>query len=426
MKLLKRLLKILIVLVLIIIVAAIVFLAIISDNSKSDYKPLEEDVSIESVLGRCIYESLEDISKLDKSELDEGNKNNISIDFTYQNLNDCATNIIRNSVPNYLKDGGQTTIVSSGAASLNSITFQEIDGKFGLVARGSALGFYNTSISLKCSNNPYILDNVLYLQLGEFKLGNKISISADFVKDNINRFGLFKDSSNDYFDVQNLTLHLDINKELKKYSSSTRFNDFLGNVSFDASYTSGDNACLSLLVNTKDIFINYSPIPETPSSYVINPLEILSGIGEHSLIISEENFNYLIKKEFDKNSYELEPISLGGYDFTFALDNFYFDVNATNSKSSVLAEVALNNCKTLCEASVSHTLIKNKGEVEKLVLGVDTFKLGNVEVSNDNFFQSIEIDEDTLTQGHSDILKVTDVIFDYETGQVKVVYAGRL
>ena len=429
MKLIKTILKIILVLVLLIIIGVVVFLVVISDNSKSDYKPSDSPESLETIIGKSIYDSLENISNIDRSERSLSEDNKIDIEFSYQDLNDCVTSLIRtnNAIgnPTYLMENGTTEIKSVTGASLSSVTFQEINGKLGCVARGSAVGFYHTSISMVLSEDPSILDNVLYLKLGEVKLGNKLNISANFVKGVFDRFNLFKDSDNELFDIKNLTMHLDLNKQLENFTDSTRFTDFLGNAKFSASYTAGSDAKLALTVDTKDIFITYDDIPEAPTTYAIDPALIL-GAENHSLTLSEENFNCLIMHEMDKSAFDLEPMSLGGYDYNFKLNNFYFDVNAHTSSSEVLAEVSINNLKTKVTANMKETLKKESNEVKEVILTVTDFKLGNVTIPNDNFFKEIVISEDALTQGHSDLLKVEDVIFDHENGEVKIVYAPNI
>lgn len=426
MKLLKLILKIVLAIVLIVVIGVVIFLIVVSDNSVSDYKPSAEIKSIEQVLGKNIYESLESISLIDKNSRSTSEDNKITIDLTYQELNDCLTDIIRTNSninnPTYLAENGTTSITSAGPASLDTITFQEVDGKFGAIARGSALSFYKTSISMALSEDPTILDNVLYLKLGSVKLGQKLNITADFVKDTFNRFNLFKDQSNEYFDVQNLTLQLDLNQQLEKFTSSSRFTDFFKGATFYSTYTPGENAKLSLGIDTKNIFISYDDIPTTPSSYTLDPMAILA-LPERTLEISEANFNYLIHKEFDETSYDLEPMSIGGYEYRFALNNFYYDIDRSATKSSVLAEVSINNLKTLVEANMTEAVHMESGKVSEVVLSVDSLKLGNAVVPNDNFFQEIVIDADTLTQGHSNIICVENVTFDREKGAVKIKYA---
>ncbi|RIA64848.1 hypothetical protein EI71_01837 [Anaeroplasma bactoclasticum] len=426
MKLLKFILKLILIIVLVVIVGAVIFLIVVSDNSTSDYTPSTEVKSVEQVLGKNIYDSLESISLIDKNDRSTSDNNKITIDISYQELNDCLTDIIRTngSINNstYLLPDGTSSITSAGPVSLDSITFQEIDGKFGAIARGSALGFYKTSISMVLSEDPSIVDNVLYLKLGSVKLGQKLNISAGFVKDIFNRFNLFKDQSNEYFDIQELTLKLDLNQQLEKFTSSSRFTDFFKGATFKSTYTQGENAKLSLEVDTKNIFISYDDIPVTPTSYEFDPAVILA-LPERTLVISEENFNYLIHEEFDTASYNLEPMVIGGYNFTFALDNFYYDLDRTSSKSSILAEVSINNLKTLVEANMTETIHMESGKVKEVVLTVDSLKLGNAIVPNDNFFQEIVITEDSLTNGHSDILSVESVVFDRVNDQVKIKYA---
>jgi hypothetical protein len=114
---------------------------------------------------------------------------------------------------------------------------------------------------------------------------------------------------------------------------------------------------------------------------------------------------------------------IGRYNFTFAIDNFYYDLDSTSSKSSILAEVSINNLKTLVEANMTETIHMESGKVKEVVLTVDSLKLGNAIVPNDNFFQEIVITEDSLTNGHSDFLSVESVVFDRVNDQVKIKYA---
>ena len=425
MKLLKGILKALLILILVLVVAVIVFLLVISDNSTPDYKPSEDLTTLDGLLGKGIYESLDKIALIQKEDRPTSENNKIDFSFTYQDINDCVTDIIRTNEsinnPTYLMDGGTDKIIQNGVVSLNSIEFKEVNDNFGVVARGSAFGFYNTTITLGLEEAPSIVDNVLYLKLGELKLGNKMSISAGFVKGFFNKFSLFKDSKNDIFDIENLTLNLDLNQQIEKFSGTNRFKDFFGGATFTTSYTKGENAHLDLSMDTKNIFINYD-IP-TPQFYELDPSSIaLTGT---KVTMSEECFNYIIQHKFDAESYNLDPLTLGGYEFKFGLNNLYFDVDASNTKSNILAEVSINNLKTLLNASVKETVIKESNYVKEVKFTVEGFTLGKTEVANDNFFDEIVIDEDTLTQGHSDLIKVKNIEFNHDTGEVSISYVPR-
>ena len=424
MKLLKGIIKAVFILIFVLVVAVVVFLLVISDNSTPDYKPSEDLTTLDGLLGKGIYESLDKIALIQKEDRPTSENNKIDFSFTYQNINDCVTDIIRTNEsinnPTYLMTDGTDKILQNGVVSLNSIEFKEINHNVGIVARGSAFGFYNTTITLGLEEAPSIVDNVLYLKLGELKLGNKIGISKDFVKGFFNRFSLFKDSENDIFDVENLTLKLDLNQQIEKFSGTNRFKDFFGGATFTTSYTEGENAHFDLSMETKNIFINYD-IP-TPQIFELDPMAILA-LTDKTIELSEENFNYIIQHKFDAESYNLDPLTLGGYEFKFGLNNLYFDVNASLLNSNILAEVSINNLKTLLKASVKETVIKESNYVKEVKFNVESFTLGKTEVANDNFFDEIVIDEDTLTQGHSDIIKVENVVFDHDNGKVKITYA---
>ena len=424
MKLLKGIIKAVFILIFVLVVAVVVFLLVISDNSTPDYKPSEDLTTLDGLLGKGIYESLDKIALIQKEDRPTSENNKIDFSFTYQNINDCVTDIIRTNEsinnPTYLMTDGTDKILQNGVVSLNSIEFKEINHNVGIVARGSAFGFYNTTITLGLEEAPSIVDNVLYLKLGELKLGNKIGISKDFVKGFFNRFSLFKDSKNDIFDVENLTLKLDLNQQIEKFSGTNRFKDFFGGATFTTSYTEGENAHFDLSMETKNIFINYD-IP-TPQIFELDPMAILA-LTDKTIELSEENFNYIIQHKFDAESYNLDPLTLGGYEFKFGLNNLYFDVNASLLNSNILAEVSINNLKTLLKASVKETVIKESNYVKEVKFNVESFTLGKTEVANDNFFDEIVIDEDTLTQGHSDIIKVENVVFDHYNGKVKITYA---
>ena len=424
MKLLKGIIKAVFILIFVLVVAVVVFLLVISDNSTPDYKPSEDLTTLDGLLGKGIYESLDKIALIQKEDRPTSENNKIDFSFTYQNINDCVTDIIRTNEsinnPTYLMTDGTDKILQNGVVSLNSIEFKEINHNVGIVARGSAFGFYNTTITLGLEEAPSIVDNVLYLKLGELKLGNKIGISKDFVKGFFNRFSLFKDSNNDIFDVENLTLKLDLNQQIEKFSGTNRFKDFFGGATFTTSYTEGENAHFDLSMETKNIFINYD-IP-TPQIFELDPMAILA-LTDKTIELSEENFNYIIQHKFDAESYNLDPLTLGGYEFKFGLNNLYFDVNASLLNSNILAEVSINNLKTLLKASVKETVIKESNYVKEVKFNVESFTLGKTEVANDNFFDEIVIDEDTLTQGHSDIIKVENVVFDHDNGKVKITYA---
>jgi flagellar basal body-associated protein FliL len=95
MKLLKFILKLILIIVLVVIVGAVIFLIVVSDNSTSDYTPSTEVKSVEQVLGKNIYDSSESISLIDKNDRSTSDNNKITIDISYQELNDCLTDIIR-------------------------------------------------------------------------------------------------------------------------------------------------------------------------------------------------------------------------------------------------------------------------------------------------------------------------------------------
>ena len=302
MKLLKGIIKAVFILIFVLVVAVVVFLLVISDNSTPDYKPSEDLTTLDGLLGKGIYESLDKIALIQKEDRPTSENNKIDFSFTYQNINDCVTDIIRTNEsinnPTYLMTDGTDKILQNGVVSLNSIEFKEINHNVGIVARGSAFGFYNTTITLGLEEAPSIVDNVLYLKLGELKLGNKIGISKDFVKGFFNRFSLFKDSNNDIFDVENLTLKLDLNQQIEKFSGTNRFKDFFGGATFTTSYTEGENAHFDLSMETKNIFINYD-IP-TPQIFELDPMAILA-LTDKTIELSEENFNYIIQHKFIKS-----------------------------------------------------------------------------------------------------------------------------
>ena len=419
MKLIKLILKIVLGIVALVLVAAIVFLIVVSDGSSPEYKPEGELTSLETVIGKSIYESLEEIASIEKSDRPTSDKNKISLDLSIKDLNDITTNIIRTNEsinnPDYLKEGGTSSSLSSGGVKLDTVTFQDVDGKIGVKARGSAFGFYKTSITL--SGTPSIKDNVLNLKLDGIKLGNKLPISAGFVTSIFDKFNI-DFGNNKYFDTKNLTLTLDLEEQLKNFTSSSRFSDFLKGTTYSVSY---QDKVVSLGLDMKEVFTDYPALPKASDSYTLDysgftPLGV-------TVTISEEDFNNLIKQELDKSSFNLEPMELGGYQYIFGLNDLIFDIDATPTNSCVLAEVSINHAKALLNAKVNVDKEIESGNVSKLIFSVDSFKLGNTLVPNENFFDKIEVSADALTQGHSDIIKVKDVLFDRVNAQVKITYS---
>ena len=80
MKLLKGIIKAVFILIFVLVVAVVVFLLVISDNSTPDYKPSEDLTTLDGLLGKGIYESLDKIALIHKE--DRPTSENNKIDFS--------------------------------------------------------------------------------------------------------------------------------------------------------------------------------------------------------------------------------------------------------------------------------------------------------------------------------------------------------
>ena len=121
MKLLKGIIKAVFILIFVLVVAVVVFLLVISDNSTPNYKPSEDLTTLDGLLGKGIYESLDKIALIQKEDRPTSENNKIDFSFTYQNINDCVTDIIRTNEsinnPTYLMTDGTDKILQNGVVS---------------------------------------------------------------------------------------------------------------------------------------------------------------------------------------------------------------------------------------------------------------------------------------------------------------------
>ena len=100
MKLLKGIIKAVFILIFVLVVAVVVFLLVISDNSTPDYKPSEDLTTLDGLLGKGIYESLDKIALIQKE--DRPTSENNKIDFSRSiilatRLNNGSIKCIRNN-----------------------------------------------------------------------------------------------------------------------------------------------------------------------------------------------------------------------------------------------------------------------------------------------------------------------------------------
>lgn len=413
MKLIKTLLKIILFIVLVVIVGAVIFLLVIMDTSDTTFKPTD-GVSVEEVLGSDLNTSLDNISKLDDTGRTT-DKNAIEISISTEELNNFVVEIIRSNLDStYLKEDGQTKVYTAGPSAIDSVFFENYnETNLGVKARVEALNFYKTSLTL--AGAPSIDGDNLVFQFNEFKLGNRISLSReqvigfkDFFKLN---FGSIQG-----FDLDTMTFKFDISSFME---SSNAFGNIISSIGKTCEYKD-DN--LLLTFDTKNIFTPLTPIQEPVISFEAPSLAALA--HDHTLEISENQFNFIIKHELENTSEEAKEngatggsFKLGSNEFTYKLEKLYYNIDTEQMQ----AYIYINEAKANLVADVDIETIKADGYVESLKIKVKTIKVGSTTMDATNFFGDIIIPASNFTFGYN--LHVKGITFNKTEEKCNIEFA---
>ena len=413
MKIFKTILRIVLFILLLIVITVVVFMIIIYDGSTTEFN-YDENVTIERVLGEGLDTSLARIASLDSEER-ETDKNKIVLSLTVDELNNFVVDAIRSQInSDYLIDDNKT-IIESGPAKLNSLFFEDFESsKLGIKARVEGLGFYKTSLTL--AGSPEINGNNLEFKFENFKFGNNIGISKDQVLSVKNFFGL------DFGSIQSLDLNemvysLDISNFM---ASSNIFSSIVMNVEKECKYS--DNEII-LSFDTRDIFTELNPIQE-PVLSIVKP-ELSSLVLNKTLVLTEEQFNYLISFELNKTETEAKEngatagkFSIGDKEFTYNIENLYYNIDTEQMQ----AHISINEAKAnlVADVDIIKTFNPSTNNLESLKLKVKTIKLGNVVVDASKFFDEIEIPANNFTFGYD--ISLEDVTFNKEEEKCNIKF----
>ena len=411
MKLIKTIIKIVVFLVILVVLAAVIFLLIIMDTSKTDFT-VDENVTIEKVLGSSLEGSLNNIAGLsDEERKTEKNKKELSL--KNDELNNFVVQVIRDNInSNYLVDTNNS-ILEAGPAKLNSIFFEEYnENNLAVKARFEAFNFYKTSLTL--AGSPSLEGNNLVFHFSDFKFGNTIGISKDqFIS--VKDFFKLELGSIQGFDLNNMTYSFDISSLM---NSSNAFGDIIAGAEKNVTYA---DKKLSLAFDTRKIFTEVTPIQEPVASFTIPSLAELA-LG--NLVLDENQFNYIIKEQLNDTSSSAREngatggsFKLGDSTFTYNLDKLYYNIDTEQMQ----AYIYINEVKANLIADVSMKKVFDGSNLDSIDINVNTIKIGETTVNASNFFSTINIPASNFTFGY-DAIDVKDIIFDKENEKCTIQF----
>ena len=406
-KLIKFLINFVLVLILLAIVGLGVVLFLAYDGDKIPYEEKPEVDNLEVLVADDIHTSLDAIA------LSNYEDNNLCISFSVDEINATIIEMIRSKKPEYLTENNDS-IISFMGMDFKGIFFEINEGNLSGKAYFDAFDFYKSTVALEVNAEIYA-DNKLIVTFQNLKVGKGIKLSRSLVT---KVMSLFVDliPEVEMVDVKNLSLTLDLANYLTKVSD----NPIINNLILSGDYVLETNEDLLLIkLDTSRVITGESDIKD---GSIINVEDVISNFEyqeglKGSVTISEANFNYLIQEEFEDDLASFaKTIVIGNEEFSFSLNDFYFDV----VESCVYTSLNINNCSTSAKLKVELTEVMNDlNELESIDLKVLEVTIGQETFTGvETMLETVSIPASKLSFS---ILTLTDFEIIDGTNQIKLV-----
>ena len=406
-KLIKFLIKLALFLILLAVVGVGVILFLAYDGDKIPYEEKPEVDNLEVLVADDIHTSLDAIA------LSNYEDNNLCISFSVDEINATIIEMIRSKKPEYLTENNDS-IISFMGMDFKGIFFEINEGNLSGKAYFDAFDFYKSTVALEVNAEIYA-DNILIVTFQNLKVGKGIKLSRSLVT---KVMSLFVDliPEVEMVDVKNLSLTLDLTSYLTKVSD----NPIINNLILSGDYVLETNEDLLLIkLDTSRVITGESDIKD---GSIINVEDVISNFEyqeglKGSVTISEANFNYLIQEEFEDDLASFaKTIVIGNEEFSFSLNDFYFDV----VESCVYTSLNINNCSTSAKLKVELTEVMNDlNELESIDLKVLEVTIGQETFTGvETMLETVSIPASKLSFS---ILTLTDFEIIDGTNQIKLV-----
>lgn len=406
-KLIKFLIKLALFLILLAVVGVGVILFLAYDGDKIPYEEKPEVDNLEVLVADDIHTSLDAIA------LSNYEDNNLCISFSVDEINATIIEMIRSKKPEYLTENNDS-IISFMGMDFKGIFFEINEGNLSGKAYFDAFDFYKSTVALEVNAEIYA-DNKLIVTFQNLKVGKGIKLSRSLVT---KVMSLFVDliPEVEMVDVKNLSLTLDLTSYLTKVSD----NPIINNLILSGDYVLETNEDLLLIkLDTSRVITGESDIKD---GSIINVEDVISNFEyqeglKGSVTISEANFNYLIQEEFEDDLASFaKTIVIGNEEFSFNLNDFYFDV----VESCVYTSLNINNCSTSAKLKVELTEVMNDlNELESIDLKVLEVTIGQETFTGvETMLETVSIPASKLSFS---ILTLTDFEIIDGTNQIKLV-----
>ena len=406
-KLIKFLIKLALFLILLAVVGVGVILFLAYDGDKIPYEEKPEVDNLEVLVADDIHTSLDAIA------LSNYEDNNLCISFSVDEINATIIEMIRSKKPEYLTENNDS-IISFMGMDFKGIFFEINEGNLSGKAYFDAFDFYKSTVALEVNAEIYA-DNKLIVTFQNLKVGKGIKLSRSLVT---KVMSLFVDliPEVEMVDVKNLSLTLDLTSYLTKVSD----NPIINNLILSGDYVLETNEDLLLIkLDTSRVITGESDIKD---GSIINVEDVISNFEYQeglngSVTISESNFIYLIQEEFeDVLASFAKTIVIGIEEFSFSLNDFYFDV----VESCVYTSLNINNCSTSAKLKVELTEVMNDlNELESIDLKVLEVTIGQETFTGvETMLETVSIPASKLSFS---ILTLTDFEIIDGTNQIKLV-----
>lgn len=406
-KLIKFLIKLALFLILLAVVGVGVILFLAYDGDKIPYEEKPEVDNLEVLVADDIHTSLDAIA------LSNYEDNNLCISFSVDEINATIIEMIRSKKPEYLTENNDS-IISFMGMDFKGIFFEINEGNLSGKAYFDAFDFYKSTVALEVNAEIYA-DNKLIVTFQNLKVGKGIKLSRSLVT---KVMSLFVDliPEVEMVDVKNLSLTLDLTSYLTKVSD----NPIINNLILSGDYVLETNEDLLLIkLDTSRVITGESDIKD---GSIINVEDVISNFEyqeglKGSVTISEANFNYLIQEEFEDDLASFaKTIVIGNEEFSFTLNDFYFDV----VESCVYTSLNINNCSTSAKLKVELTEVMNDlNELESIDLKVLEVTIGQETFTGvETMLETVSIPASKLSFS---ILTLTDFEIIDGTNQIKLV-----
>ena len=406
-KLIKFLIKLALFLILLAVVGVGVILFLAYDGDKIPYEEKPEVDNLEVLVADDIHTSLDAIA------LSNYEDNNLCISFSVDEINATIIEMIRSKKPEYLTENNDS-IISFMGIDFKGFFFEINEGNLSGKAYFDAFDFYKSTVALEVNAEIYA-DNKLIVTFQNLKVGKGIKLSRSLVT---KVMSLFVDliPEVEMVDVKNLSLTLDLTSYLTKVSD----NPIINNLILSGDYVLETNEDLLLIkLDTSRVITGESDIKD---GSIINVEDVISNFEyqeglKGSVTISEANFNYLIQEEFEDDLASFaKTIVIGNEEFSFSLNDFYFDV----VESCVYTSLNINNCSTSAKLKVELTEVMNDlNELESIDLKVLEVTIGQETFTGvETMLETVSIPASKLSFS---ILTLTDFEIIDGTNQIKLV-----